>query len=156
MQTFLPYSDLKQSAKVLDRNRLNKQRLEVRLILEELDSAHPDTRWNNHPCVRMWRGHADYLAVYGIYICEEWRRRGYKDAQLEKIITLREDGDYKVGPHYIPDWFGDADFHASHRSNLMRKNSDYYGQFGWKEGPGLEYVWPVGGKTWTQPEKVPA
>lgn len=155
MQTFLAYDDLKESAAILDRNRLNKQRLEVRLILEELDERHPNTRWHNHPCVRMWRGHASFLGVYGIYICEEWLRRGYKDEQLAKITKLKDEGVFEQRA-YVPSWFGDEDFHASHRSNLLRKNPEFYGQYGWAESPDLEYVWPVGGKSWPQPEKVTA
>lgn len=33
--------------------------------------------------------------------------------------------------------------HASHRSNLLRKEPEYYTQFGWTEPPDLPYVWPV-------------
>lgn len=40
-------------------------------------------------------------------------------------------------------WLGDPAFHASHRSNLLRKNAEHYGAFGWTESPDLEYVWPV-------------
>lgn len=33
--------------------------------------------------------------------------------------------------------------HASHRSNLLRKEPEHYTQFGWTEPPDLAYVWPV-------------
>ena len=33
--------------------------------------------------------------------------------------------------------------HASHRSNLLRKEPAHYTQFGWTEPPDLPYVWPV-------------
>ena len=33
--------------------------------------------------------------------------------------------------------------HASHRSNLLRKDPEHYMQFGWTEPPDLPYVWPV-------------
>lgn len=42
----------------------------------------------------------------------------------------------------MPPWLGDSDFHASHRSNLLRKDPEYYGEFNWTESPDLEYVWP--------------
>ena len=38
---------------------------------------------------------------------------------------------------------GDPAFHASHRSNLLRKDPTYYGAFGWAEDATLPYVWPV-------------
>lgn len=43
----------------------------------------------------------------------------------------------------MPPWFGREDFHASHRSNLLRKHPDWYRQFGWYEPDDLPYVWPV-------------
>lgn len=43
----------------------------------------------------------------------------------------------------MPTWLGDPAFHASHRSNLLRKDFLHYAQFGWTEPPNLEYVWPT-------------
>jgi hypothetical protein len=42
-----------------------------------------------------------------------------------------------------PAWLGDESIHASHRSNLIRKDPKFYAQYGWSEGPDLPYVWPV-------------
>ena len=33
--------------------------------------------------------------------------------------------------------------HASHRSNLLRKDPEFYGKYGWTEPDNLEYIWPV-------------
>jgi hypothetical protein len=33
--------------------------------------------------------------------------------------------------------------HDSHRSNLLRKDPQWYGQFGWTVPDDLPYVWPV-------------
>ena len=74
MQTFLPYSDYDQSAAVLDYRRLGKQRVEAKQIMFALSD--PNYGWQNHPAVRMWRGHEYQLAQYGIAICYEWRKRG--------------------------------------------------------------------------------
>jgi len=43
----------------------------------------------------------------------------------------------------MPPWLGDDDFHSSHRANLLRKDSEHYGEFGWQEDSSLPYVWPV-------------
>lgn len=67
--------------------------------------------------------------------------RGYKDTCFEKISALLHY--IPFGHHYLPPWLGDPAFHASHRSNLLRKDPVHYGQFGWTEGPDLPYVWPV-------------
>jgi hypothetical protein len=42
-----------------------------------------------------------------------------------------------------PNWIGDEKFHASHRSNLLRKDKEFYGKFGWAEPDDLPYFWPV-------------
>lgn len=133
MQTFLPYADFVQSALVLDRQRLGKQRVEAMQILNVLDK--PKAPWGNHPATRMWRGHQDALGSYMNAIIEEWIRRGYKNTmkfyEVESSII------------FFPQWFGNEAFHASHRSNLLRKNPEWYGQFGWTESTDMEYIWPT-------------
>lgn len=69
MQTFLPYPDFAESARVLDDGRLGKQRVEAYQIVRTLDEV---TRgWRHHPVVKMWRGHADALIDYGLAMCIE-------------------------------------------------------------------------------------
>ena len=136
MQTFLPYASFNESAKCLDYRRLGKQRVECKQIYLALTD--PSYGWQNHPAVKMWRGHEAALACYGYVICREWRVRGYNDSLFPWF-------EYKlssVGLAPAPDWLGDLALHASHRSNLLRKDPTWYGQFGWTESPDLEYVWP--------------
>jgi hypothetical protein len=40
-----------------------------------------------------------------------------------------------------PTWLGDERVHSSHRSNLLRKDAEFYGTKGWPEGPDMEYFW---------------
>jgi hypothetical protein len=136
LQTFLPYPDFAKSAACLDYRRLGKQRVECLQILRA--NLGLSTGWRNHPAARMWRGCEDSLVLYGMMICTEWRRRGYVDTCFYKINELfpRE----LTGPD--PPWLGDHAFHAAHRSNLLRKDPAWYGQFGWTEPSDLPYVWP--------------
>jgi hypothetical protein len=132
MQTFLPYPDLELTAQCLDWRRLGKQRVEGYQILKALTT--PGYGWQNHPAVKMWRGHEGFLARYTNAMVNEWKRRGYNNTMPE----------FGAGGYYTPpSWFGDDKFHASHRSNLLRKDPIYYGKFGWTETPDLPYVWPV-------------
>lgn len=133
MQTFLPYPSFEASARCLDRQRLGKQRLEVVQILGALTKG---GGWARHPAVRMWAGCEDLLCLYGLEICAEWLRRGYRDTLADRMTPPR-------GTWRSPSWLGDDKFHASHRSNLLRKNPDHYGQFKWREKPDLPYVWPA-------------
>lgn len=135
MQTFLPFADFAASARVLDRQRLGKQRVEAWMLFDIL--TNPDSRWwrwRPHPVVRMWRGHEDALSAYFWVMVAEWRRRGYRST-----IVLPRPAD----PVTAPPWLGDERLHASHRSNLLRKLPEWYGRFGWREGPEQPYYWPV-------------
>jgi hypothetical protein len=147
MQTFLPYPDYAVSARCLDNKRLGKQRLECKQILLALGVAvgphTPGKRgWRNHPAVRMWKGHESSLIVYATCVCFEWRRRGFLDNLGSEFIDLY----CAVGetPAVKPHWVSHEPFHASHRSNLLRKDSKFYGKFGWAEPDDLPYIWPVG------------
>lgn len=135
MQTFLPYPDFARSARCLDRARLGKQRVECKQILSAILGL--STGWRNHPATRMWEHHPHSLAFYGLIICKEWINRGYKDT-LAPYFAL-----YAKLAAPTPDWFGNPDFHAAHRSNLLRKDPNHYGQFGWSEPHDLPYIWPV-------------
>lgn len=135
MQTFMPYSDFAKSAKVLDRARLGKQRVEVLQILKAMDS---NKGWANHPCTKMWRGHKVALIRYGIAVCDEWIARGYKDTCRAKLLHILSETD---GSPDAPKWIGDEEVHASHRSNLLRKDTAWYSQFQWSESPDMEYKW---------------
>lgn len=144
MQTFLPDSDYSISAVCLDNKRLGKQRLECKQILLALGFSvgphSPGKRgWRNHPAVRMWRGFEHELGLYGISVCAEWRSRGFNDslgAQFVDAIALLPD----TG---LPPWLGNKKLHASHRSNLLRKDKEFYGKFDWEEPDNLPYFWPV-------------
>lgn len=138
MQTFLPYSDFRESAKVLDTKRLGKQRVEV---LQLLNSFHkPNYKgWKNHPAREMWRGYENGLVEYGLVICQVWKERGYKDTCFEKINAYKDTSK----PTVYPSWIGREDIHLSHKSKLVQKEPSFYKQI-WPDIPdNLEYVWPT-------------
>lgn len=146
MQTFLPYDDFARSAGVLDRQRLGKQRVENLQILKAL--ADPGYGWQNHPAVKMWKGHEYSLFNYQIAICSEWVEvRGYKDTCFAKSIDvwmgfMRATEGEKHNPE-SPWWIGDEDFHRAHRSNLLRKNIEHYrSKFERGLRDDLPYLWP--------------
>jgi pyrimidine dimer DNA glycosylase len=136
MQTFLPVADFAESARILDDARLGKQRVEMYQIIRTLDGV--TQGWRNHPAVRMWRGYEASLIGYGLAMCDEWDRREYADSVRGKLaVHVRE------LPVVAPPWLGLEALHASHRSNLLRKDPEFYGRYGWSEPPDLPYVWPV-------------
>ncbi len=130
MQTFLPYPDFKRSAKVLDYRRLGKQRVEALQILKALQVE--NYGWRNHPIVKMWKDYESALIEYKNCMIEEWINRGYNNTMAIDAIN-----DAIV----YPMWLGNEELHASHRSNLLKKDHDYYSQFNWEEEPGRDYIW---------------
>lgn len=135
MQTFLPFPDFNKSAQVLDRMRLGKQRVETLQILQALRN---ETRWKNHPAVKMWKGYERALIQYGLSICTEWIYRGYRDTCHAKISSFIE---RDTTQYILPPWLGSEEFHRAHRSNLLRKNYEYYSKF-FSENIDLPYIWP--------------
>jgi len=139
MQTFLPYPNFWPTAKCLDYRRLGKQRVEANQILNIITGkAKPNKKggiaWINHPAVKMWWGYENCLVLYRNVIISEWVSRGYNNNMPLLDVKL---------PITYPKWFGNKLFHASHRANLLRKDFEYYSQFGWNEDPEMEYFWPI-------------
>ena len=154
MQTFLPYPDFAESARVLDARRLGKQRVETLQIIRAL--TRPTYGWQHHPAVLMWRGHEEALGAYGLAIVREWVERGRADTTAATMAVDLAAAGVRTPPRTqrqlarlkrtgLPAWFGDADFHRSHRASLMRKDAAHYGNYfdDVGDGSGIDYVWPV-------------
>lgn len=131
IQTFLPYPDLLKSVQCLDNKRLGKQRVEAYTILRVLEGQ--INAWQHHPAVKMWCGSLDCLRVYMSLCIIEWSKRGFNNSM--RIVIPMHSWDY-------PNWFGDKKFHNSHKSNLLRKDYDYYSRYNWNVPDNLPYVWP--------------
>jgi len=124
MQTYLPYPSVQHSVQCLETSDLLDQASVTFSILSG--------RGRTLPAARMWKGYSQALNLYHNEVVREYvRRTGSSDYPT-----------FQVGEVTLPPWFGSPSIHASHRSNLLRKNPDWYGQFGWSESPNLEFVWP--------------
>jgi hypothetical protein len=137
MQTFLPYPDIKKSLKVLDDKRLGKQRVETYQIISvitgrpKLDGT-PYKGWLNHPCSVMWRNYVPLLKEYLNASIDEWVSRGFKNTMDKEDVDTVLD---------YPTWFGNEKFHNSHKSNLLKKDFEFYSQYRWNVDPSDPYVW---------------
>jgi hypothetical protein len=141
MQTFVPLEGspedpFSSSLLCLDYRRLGKQRVETKQILTALENQ--GGGWYNHPAVQMWSGCEAALAEYGRGCSQEWIKRGYVDNLLP---WFQEPS--RVSEVILPAWWGDQRVHSGHRANLIRKDPQHYGQFGWDETPVEGYFWPV-------------
>lgn len=131
MQTFLPYPDFEKSAEVLDYKRLGKQRSEALIAIRAIEEG---SGWSNHPVAKMWTGYTKALRLYHDVVIEEWMDRGYENNM--KLFEVE-------GPVEFPPWLGDERLHRSHRSNLLRKDTEFYSQYDWDVPPDLDYFWPT-------------
>ncbi|MDQ1083993.1 MULTISPECIES: MSMEG_6728 family protein [Microbacterium] len=142
MQTFLPYPSFVDSARALDLKRLGKQRVETFQLLRALTV--PGHGWRHHPAAKMWDGHLPALVAYGLVMSDEWIARGRTDTVREKIRAFAPEVD-GLDPSELdlPHWIGDPEFHRAHRSNLIRKDAEFYvPRFG-DVPDDLPYIWPV-------------
>jgi hypothetical protein len=136
MQTFLPYPEFERTASVLDRQRLGKQRVEAWQILKA--NANTSGGWKNHPATLMWRGFEHALCDYGIAMCNEWIKQGFKDTLRLRFQTLRG----TIEPSGTPRWVYNPQLSVSHQSNLVRKLPEHYRKFFPDVPDYLPYVWP--------------
>ena len=143
MQTFLPYPQFTKSLECLDNRRLGKQRVEAMQLVQALERG---GAWYNHPATQMWRGYEAELKLYHDIAIKVWRARGFKNTMKPYYGLYSEEivHEYQSSGNYnMPSWWNNPVFHASHRSNLLRKDPIHYGQFGWTETPDLPYYWPT-------------
>lgn len=145
MQTFVPEPSFIDSVRVLDRQRLGKQRVETLQIMKAL--AGLSKGWVNHPATRMWRGYEYALLVYQHYTVEEWKRRGYKDTCWSKTQAVYDmffdTSMYKSCDIGMPHWWGDNRVHDSHKSALVFKDPVWYNTIYPDVVGEYNYYWPV-------------
>jgi hypothetical protein len=133
MQTFLPYKNFDESARVLDNKRLNEQLFEARQILAAL--AGRTKGWVHHPATKMWRGYEWTLFDYSEAVARELARR---EIQFHKNLNAI----YELMPAFyessensetLPWWFDSpmtmGYIMVSHRASLFRKDPDHYSLF---------------------------
>lgn len=132
MMTFIVIGDFVLNAKLLDDQRLAKQRVEARQILDAIMNG---TGWKHHPIVCAWRYYTDALKYYTNCIILEWIRRGGQNN-----LPL-----YEIPPIIMIPWWSQWDrLHQSHRAMLVRKNPYYYNDKFTvnQEYYSYGYIWP--------------
>lgn len=172
MQLFLAYPDTNQAASILDNSRLGNQ------CYRETKTLY-NGGWRNHPAYKMIKDYPAFTAQYGLSLAQEMGRRNcWKPEVVIKWIKFWQDELNKYSSVDNPPWLGNNDFHASHRSNLIRKGicdltfSSFRGKNGlpnkksdWDNNHFL-FAWKLFGKPqrekthygqfgWTEPDDLP-
>ena len=114
MMTFIVIGNFILNAQLLDDQRLGKQRVEARQILDAIEKG---TAWSHHPIVHAWIPFITALKYYTNCIILEWiRRGGANNLPLYEIPSMV----------LVPWWCKWDRLHQSHRAMLMRKDPFYY------------------------------
>ena len=147
MITFMPFCSFVESLQCLDNKRIVSQVKEAWQMWCCLMNK-SNQRWRFHPAVKMWKGYEVALQLYAILALEEAERRITKSGRNYYMPVMRqymtENGFYELDLSNIvfPHWFGDDDFHNSHKAMLYRKNPIYYKQFEEVAELYEKYYWP--------------
>ena len=118
MQVFLTGTVL-ETAKALDKQRLNKQIIECQQILDAINGT--GKGWFNHPVVHMYKNHAKWLQIYK-WILEEWRE------EKSDLLMLFHLDDYCT--EHMPGFINEA-YLTNMKRRLYTKNNNHYKQ--WEE-----------------------
>ena len=125
MQVFVPHKNPFECAQALDTRRFNKQILECKQILKAIRGE--STAWANHPCVLMYKKHADWLQMYlNTFECFKAYMDLAKEDFDEAMILYnlaKEWGD--TATMIFPPFFTDS-FLEQHRRRLYTKSPMYY------------------------------
>jgi hypothetical protein len=146
MQTWVTHFDLRESAKNLDRQRLNAQIYEGIHILASLrgmneELVNPKRDVSNHPASKLWVGYEDILSIYiGVHL-QEWYARGYSSD-----VNARNYDRIKIvkGARWfnLPNWVT-SELIETHKNVLYRKKPDFYLE-DWEGNREMRYDWREG------------
>lgn len=150
VNTFIVADDPRECARLLDYRRLGKQRLESKQIILALEAKYEketgadvkESKWANHPAVKMWDGYITGLRYYYNSMVDEWVKRGYNNTM--KKYDMPEIKDYTL---VLPWFFTCKQLQLSHKCSLLRKDPDYYSKIfpltsEEKQYMQHGYVWP--------------
>ena len=125
MQVFVPFKNPFECAQALDPRRFNKQILECKQILKAIRGE--STAWATHPCVLMYKDHADWLQMYlNAFECykayNDLGTEDYDEAMVDFFLA-KEWGERAM--FYIPP-FLEEKFTNQHRRRLYTKYPLFY------------------------------
>lgn len=152
VQTFLPYSDFKKCARILNTKHLCKQRVEAYQLInaiekEKKSETNVDSKkiaWINHPVTVMWKNNLSALKLYYNCMIDEMEKRGFKNNMIVNKEENKKKYEIEENVSY-PWWLGWEVFHYSHQASLLRKSPSSYVKY-FKNLPEeyreSGYVWP--------------
>ena len=113
MQIFF-IGNVLETAKCLDKRRLNKQIIEVKQIISAIEGK--STAWRNHPVTIMYQHELNFLRSY------KWCLIAYKENRIEDAKWFSNRCE-----RVKPDFLKDCDWYFENMKNrLYTKNKEHY------------------------------
>lgn len=92
----------------------------------------------------MWTGYLPALVSYGLAMTDAWTAWGRPDTVRPQLLEFAPFVEGVAQSDIeMPPWLGDPALHLSHRSNLLRKDADFYGPMFGEIPDDVPYVWPT-------------
>jgi len=114
MQIFVLGTPL-ETAKELDVKRFNKQILECSQILKVIHGE--SYAWKNHPVVKMYSKHADYVEHY-MNAFRKYREKDFEGAEAESELAVKCQPDFICGKLIV-----------NMKKRLFTKDSKFYAKY---------------------------
>ena len=115
MQIFIPSPSCLQTARQLDKRRLNKQIIEAAQILRAIDGE--GKGWKNHPVTQMYRPYKQWLQLYRSCLME------FQRGNIEAADQISRQAD-EIRPPFV-----NESFCCQHARRLYTKAPELYPQF---------------------------
>lgn len=125
MQIFI-IGGIFETATALDYRRFNKQVIETDQIIGAINGS---KAWFNHPCVKQYRKHLDWLELY---------RRGfiaYREHKEDELIEIDNQA-YLLKPEFhIPEYYNQM------KRRLYTKDSQFYSTWSYLGKSDINWYW---------------
>lgn len=123
VNTFVVADTPEECARLLDKLRLGKQRVEGMQIIDVLTSLEngikvKNNAYVNHTATKMWSGYIPALKYYVNCMIREWIKRG-----CVNTMTIYDDEEVS---DVMPWWFKTKYLQMSHQMALLKKEYEYY------------------------------
>lgn len=115
MQIFIIGSPF-ETAQALDKRRLNKQVIECRQILKAINGE--TKAWANHPCVKMYREHVEWLKMY-LGALDDYRDGDMEHAKFFSLLANK----------YWKPLFHTQEYLDQMKRRLYTKDNNHYKQW---------------------------
>lgn len=136
MQVFIIGTPL-ETAKALDRRRLNKQIIECQQILDALNGA---KAWSNHPCVLQYIGCEAWLSNYKL-VLDYYRQESITIGEAAKGLCREFADFYNDYCQSIKPPFHTQEYFSQMKRRLYTKNPEHYKQWAYLGKSDVNWYW---------------